>query len=165
MNDPHDRPAASVRTMELIVATLLFLLGATVIYDSVRLGAQWADDGPQAGYFPFYIGLSICISTAVIFFRAVAAKKHGTFVGRAALVLVLKMLVPSILYTVGIRFLGIYLASTIFIVFFMMWLGKYSWAKALPTGLGTSAAFFLLFEVWFNVPLPKGPVEAMLGLD
>lgn len=165
MSDHHDRPAASVRTMEFVVAGLLFLLGAVVVFDSVRLGARWGDDGPQAGYFPFYIGLSICISTAIIFFRAMAVKSHKSFVSREAFLLVMKMLVPSIVYVVAIRFLGIYVASTIFIVFFMIWLGKYSWTRAVPVGLGTSIVFFLLFEVWFRVPLPKGPLEALLGLD
>jgi hypothetical protein len=69
MHDNKDRPAASTRTAELVVAFLIFALGATVIWDSVRLGARWGDDGPQAGYFPFYIGLLICLSTGIIFFR------------------------------------------------------------------------------------------------
>ncbi len=165
MNDHNERPATSVRTMELVVAVLLFLLGAVVIYDSTRLGAKWAADGPEAGYFPFYIGLLICISTGVIFFRALALKARKTFVTREALSLVMKMLVPSIVYAIAIRFLGIYVASTIYIIFFMIWLGKYSWAKAVPVGLGVSVVFFLLFEVWFKVPLPKGPLEAALGLN
>ena len=165
MNDHNERPAATVRTMELAVAVALFVLGAVVMYDSIRLGARWAADGPEAGYFPFYIGLAICISTAVIFFRALPSKARKTFVTRDALGLVLKMLVPSIIYAVAIAFLGIYVASTIYIIFFMLWLGKYSWAKALPVGIGVSVVFFLLFEVWFAVPLPKGPLEAALGLN
>jgi hypothetical protein len=165
MNDHNERPAATVRTMEMVVAVLLFVLGTVVIYDSIRLGVRWADDGPQAGYFPFYIGLLICISCAVIFFRAIASKSRKSFVSREALALVLKMLIPSIVYAVAIAFLGIYVASTIFIVGFMVWLGKYSWLKALATGIGVNVTFFLLFEVWFKVPLPKGPLEAALGLN
>ena len=167
MHDDHDRPAASTRTMELVVACLIFALGATVIWDSVRLGARWGDDGPQAGYFPFYIGLLICFSTGVIFFRALAdkAKRGKSFVSRGQLALVMKMLVPSIIYTVLIKWLGIYVASTIFIAFFMRWLGKMPWAKTAAVALGVSVVFFLLFEVWFKVPLPKGPLESWLGLD
>jgi hypothetical protein len=150
--------------MEMVVAVLLVVLRTVVIYDSVRLGFRWADDGPQAGYFPFYIGLLICISTAVIFFRALPSTARKSFVSRGALALVMKMLVPSIVYVVAISFLGIYVASSIYIVFFMIWLGKYSWAKSLPVGVGVSVVFFMMFEVWFKVPLPKGPLEAALGL-
>ncbi|HSD41838.1 MAG TPA: tripartite tricarboxylate transporter TctB family protein [Burkholderiales bacterium] len=167
MNDNKDRPAASTRTIELVVAALIFAFGATVMWDSVRLGARWGADGPQAGYFPFYIGLLICLSTGVIFFRALAdkAKAAKPFVSRGQLLLVMKMLVPSIGYAILIKLAGIYVASTLFIAFFMRWLGKSPWGKTAAVALGVSVVFFLLFEVWFKVPLPKGPLEAWLGLD
>src|SRR3989304_150409 len=87
MNDKNARPAATIRTLELVVAALLFVFGAVVIADSIRLGARWADDGPQAGYFPFYIGLLNCVPAAVVFVRALGdkAKAAKTFVGRGAL--------------------------------------------------------------------------------
>jgi hypothetical protein len=34
----------------------------------------------------------------------------------------------------------------------------------LAVSVGTSVALFLVFELWFQVPLPKGPLENMLGL-
>ena len=40
MNDKNDRPAATIRTLELAVAALLFVFGAVVIADSIRLGAR-----------------------------------------------------------------------------------------------------------------------------
>ena len=49
--------------MEIAVALLLFAVGALVVVDSYRLGANWGDDGPQSGYFPFYIGLLLCIAS------------------------------------------------------------------------------------------------------
>ncbi len=162
-----DRSAVSVRTVELAVAVLFFVFGAVVAGDSYRIGASWGAEGPQAGYFPFYIGLIICFSSAWIFVRALwaKAKAHDSFVSRGQLTLVLKMLIPSIVYVVLIALIGIYVASTLFIAFFMLWLGKYSWAKTVPIAVGVSVAFFMLFEVWFNVPLPKGPLEVLLGLD
>ena len=54
------RAAFSQKSAEIAVAALFFLLGVIVIYDSVRVGIRWADDGPQSGYFPFYIGLMVC---------------------------------------------------------------------------------------------------------
>src|SRR5512143_165672 len=50
------------RTVEVIVALLLLGFGALVAVDSHRLGSSWGSDGPQSGYFPFYIGLLICFS-------------------------------------------------------------------------------------------------------
>ena len=47
----------------------------------------------------------------------------------------------------------------------MRWLGKYAWWKIVVVSLGTMVAFYLMFEIWFQVPLPKGPLESLLGLD
>lgn len=167
MPDHHERAAASTRTLELAVAALAFLLGALVVYDSWRIGARWADDGPQSGYFPFYVGLLICGSSAITFVRnlgdAKAARRPFVTVGQ--LRMVLSMLVPTVIYVVMIRYLGIYVASTLFIGLFMVWLGKYGWLKAALVSVAVSVVFFLLFEMWFRVPLPKGPLEAALGLN
>lgn len=172
----NDRPAASTRTVELVTAALVFLFGALVVYDSIRLGFRWASDGPQAGYFPFYIGLLICVSSVVIFVRGLrnAALGQKVFVYRGQLNLILKFMVPSFVYAlliggvaigpIEIGGLGIYVASVLFIAFFMMWLGKYSFAKSAAVALGVALFFFLVFEMWFKVPLPKGPLEALFGL-
>jgi hypothetical protein len=161
------RPALSLRTAEIFTAGLFFLLGAIVIYDSVRLGAKWAEDGPQPGYFPFYLGVIICIASAINLARALMLRGEAnkTFVQRGALRLVLAVLVPSAIYVASIGWIGIYVSSALFIGFFMRWLGKYPWWKVAAVSSGTSAVFFLIFENWFKVPLPKGPLESLLGLN
>jgi hypothetical protein len=163
--DSQDLPAASMRATELVVAGILFLLGALVVWESGRLGAQWGDDGPQAGYFPFYIGLFICVSSLIVFGRAAfdARGSRRALVTRGQLKLVLLLLAPSIVYVGLIQVLGMYVASSLFVAFFMLYLGRYSLLKTLPVALGVSLAFFVLFEVWFKVPLPKGPLEAAIG--
>ncbi len=159
------RAAFGVRAAELVTAALIFALGAVVIFDSKRLGAGWADDGPQAGYFPFYIGLLICAAAAVNFAAALRKGKDGTFVEVGQLKLVLAVLVPTIAYVALIAWLGIYVASAVFVAFFMRWLGKYAWWLVAAVSLGNSAFFFAVFEIWFKIPLPKGPLEAVLGLN
>ncbi len=168
MNNPEksERSAASSRTLELVIAAIILTFGAAVVFDSWRLGARWGDDGPQSGYFPFYIGLLILVSSGVICFRAWGDKKLASkrFVSVEQLKLVLMVLIPSIVYVGLIQWLGIYVASMLFIGFFMMWLGKYSIVKTVPLAFAVMAAFFLIFEVWFKVPLPKGALETLLGL-
>jgi putative tricarboxylic transport membrane protein len=160
------RAAFSQTSAELVVAALFFLVGAIVIYDSWRLGAGWGEDGPQAGYFPFYIGLMVCAASAVNFGLALFGKRdrEKAFVEVAALKLVLSVLVPAAIYVALIGWTGIYVASTVFIAFFMRWLGKYAWWKVAAVSIGNSVVFFVIFEFWFKVPLPKGPLESLLGL-
>ncbi len=159
--------AASVRTLELVVAALILVFGAAVMFDSWRLGASWAEDGPQAGYFPFYIGLLVVIASVTVFVRALRNSQLAarSFVGRDQLRMILMLLVPSIVYVALIQMIGIYVASILFIAFFMLWLGKYSIVRAAAVSVGVMVAFFLVFEIWFKVPLPKGPIEAALGLN
>ncbi len=163
------RAVGSVRLWEMIVAGAFLAFGALVVWDSRRLGSQWASDGPQAGYFPFYIGLIICIASAINLWRAFGMGAAGgkPFVRWDQLRMVLIVMVPCSFYVLlianPIYNFGIYEASAIFIALFMRLLGKYSWAKAAAVGVATVVVFFLMFEIWFQVPLPKGPIEALLG--
>ena len=167
MNQDPDRPASSVRAMELAVAGLIFAAGLIVMYDSLRLGNRWGDDGPQPGYFPFYVGLLLCVSSAITFVRAVMnrALSDAVFVTRGQLRLVLLVLVPTIVYVSLIDWGGIYVTSIIFIAWFMRALGRYSWFKSVLIPVIVMVAFFAVFEFWFQVPLPKGPLEAALHLN
>jgi len=159
------RVASRRKSAEAVVAALFLLAGGLVVYDSVRLGAKWADDGPQAGYFPFYIGAILCVSALVNFVSAVRAGENEAFVETEQLKLVMAVLVPSAIYVSLVGWLGIYAASILFIGFFMRWLGKYEWWKLAAVSVGNSVFFFLVFEIWFKIPLPKGPIEAWLRLN
>ena len=162
----EQRAALRDKTAELVVAGFTFLLGAIVVFDSWRLGAKWAADGPQTGYFPFYVGLILCIASIINFVRGLllSKKDNGVFVEVGQLKLVLSVLVPSSVYVALVGWLGIYVPSILYIAFFMRWLGKYAWWKAVLVSVGTSVFFYAVFEIWFQVPLPKGPVESLLGL-
>ena len=167
----QDRAVGSTRAWEIIVAALFLVFGAVMVWESRRLGASWASDGPQAGYFPFYIGMFICIASAINLLAAInsGAKGERAFVMASQLKMVLVVVVPSIVYVALIAnpvySIGIYEASALFVAYFMRHLGKYGWGKIVAVSLGVQAVFFLMFEVWFKVPLPKGPIEAMLGFQ
>ena len=155
------------RLVELVVAFGLFVVGVVVIVDSQRLGAGWADDGPQAGYFPFYLGLLVCAASVINFIQAlrIRAKQDRVFVRADEFKLVLSVFLPTLAYVGLIAWLGIYVASTLFIGFFMRWLGRYGWPMLIAVSVGVSVVFFCVFELWFKVPLPKGPLELWIGLS
>ena len=154
------------RWVELVVALLIMVGGAVVIMDSLRVGIAWAEDGPMAGYFPFFIGCVLVLTAGwiagrtLVQWRKLAGK---TFVSQIELRPVLSMLLPTIAYVFLIYLIGIYVASAIYIAAFMMWQGKFRALPALVASVGVPVALFLLFEVWFLVPLPKGPIEHLLG--
>lgn len=158
-----EQSAVSMRTMEIVVALIIMVLGAIVVYDSHRLGSSWGDDGPQSGYFPFYIGLLLCFSSIGTLVQTLLDKSEESesFVSRDKLKLVLTVLFPALLYVAGVQYIGLYLASAIYIAFFMVWLGKYSWLKSVAVALGVTISLFLMFEVWFKVPLFKGTLDPL----
>ena len=167
----QDRPVGSVRVWEAVVGAAFLVFGAIVVWDSQRLGAKWASDGPQAGYFPFYIGCLIVIASVANLIQVFAAREAlaKPFVKLGQLRMILVVIVPSAIYVFLIANpwmpLGIYVASAIFIAFFMRYLASYSWPKIVAVSLGTMVTFFVMFEIWFRVPLPKGPLETLLGFN
>ena len=157
------RGAVSERTVGAVTAIVFFLIGVVMIVDNYRIGAGWAPDGPQAGYFPLRIGVIICIAAAVVLFQTLRGERGKAFVTFARLRHVLVVLVPTIVFVLAIKFLGIYVASALFIAAFMRAMDRFSWLKTIVVSIGVSAMLFWLFELQFLVPLPKGPLESMFG--
>jgi hypothetical protein len=149
-------------TVDAVVAAILFGFGAVVVVQAWALGAGWTSDGPGAGYFPFYIGLILCIASAGNFVIAIRSRRRGDagFVDREQLVRVLSVFVPAIFYVLAVVFVGL-TSSAIYISVLMVILGKYPAWKAAFLGVLVSAAFFLMFEVWFKVPLYKGSLNLL----
>ena len=176
MNDQEtgDDGGISTRTMEIVVALLLLAVSALVVYDSYRLGSKWGDDGPQSGYFPFYIGLLLGIASvatlAGVFLKdarrgePAAPGAEPRFVAWGQLKLVLSVLVPAVVYVLGVQLFGMYVASAVYIALFMRWLGHYSWVKSVGIAVAVTATIFVLFEIWFKVPLYKGVYDALAWL-
>jgi hypothetical protein len=160
------RVAFRTKSAEIAVAALFLFAGVLVMYDSVRLGSTWGDDGPKPGYFPFYIGLIMTIAALMNLARGfvIPSDKNPPFVLAGQLKMVLTVLVPTAIYAGAITWIGIYTASALFIAFFMRWLSKYAWWKIAVVSVGVVVMLYFIFERWFLVPLPKGPLEHMLGL-
>ena len=158
-----EKSAASTRTLEIVTALSFLVVGSLVMWDSSRIGAGWGADGPQSGYFPFYIGLLMNIASLMNLVLAVRSSNAKSFVSRPAIKLVLAIFLPCLVYVAVMQWVGLYVASVIFIAVFMRWQGKFSIFKSTLTSLSVVAVLFVMFEIWFKVPLIKGPLEAALG--
>jgi putative tricarboxylic transport membrane protein len=163
--DRIHRGGFSHSAVDALTALAIFIVGVVMMVDNYKIGAGWAPDGPESGYFPFRIGAILCIASIVVFLRSLFAKqrKRDVFVSWKRFRLVLMVLLPTAVYVLAIQLTGIYVASAIFIAAFMRVMDKYSWLKAVMVGVGVSVTMFWMFEVQFMVPLPKGPVEALFG--
>jgi putative tricarboxylic transport membrane protein len=152
------------KTVEAGVTLAIALFGVIVIIGSVKAGINWGAEGPRAGFFPFYVGIAIVAASAVNLWNALREDDKGLFAEWGQLRQVMSVVVPTAIYVGVMPFTGLYLASMIFIAWFMRWLGKYSWLTVAAVAIGMPVVTYLIFERWFLVPLPKGPVEEWLGL-
>ena len=169
-NESNEEVADSVvsnRTMNLAVSSTLMAIASVVMIDSYRLGAGWAKDvGPDSGYFPFYVALIMFATSAVTLVQHFLWKSPdggGSFIAHGELMMVLQVLVPMTIFVILSIYIGIYISMVLFIGFFMTWHGRYPPYKTVPIAIAVPIVLFVIFEIWFLVPLPKGPFEAWLG--
>ena len=155
-----------MRWPELLMAAFMLGIAVLVIIDSRRVGTDWGDDGPKSGYFPFYIGLMLALSSAWILVSQLRRWSRDTevFAEHDQLRLVMAVFVPMVVYVALIFGIGIYFSSALLIGYFMFRYGRYSWAITLPVAIGVPLFFYVVFERWFLVMLPKGPIETLFGL-
>lgn len=152
-----------MRSADLITASLLMLMGGVVVFDAVRLGIGWGTDGPQSGFFPFWLGVLMVVACAAITVQAWHRNSSERFVTPAKLTLVLKVLLPAVGLVVLTQWLGLYVSSALYVAVYMRWIGRHAWGTVVACALGTAVLSFLVFDRWFLVPMPKGPLETWLG--
>jgi hypothetical protein len=154
----------SHRVVEMGVAVAMVAFGAIVIYGSLQVGIGWGAEGPKSGFFPFYLGVVIIATSILNMLAANTLDRRKVFADWSQLRSVLSIVIPTAIYVVAVPWAGIYLCSIILISAFMKWLGRYSIAFSAAVAVGVMVSIYLLFEKWFLVPLPKGPIEDYFGL-
>ena len=75
----------------------------------------------------------------------------------------LRIVLPATLMVILITPLGLYVASALYMAFYMRWVGRHRWPTTMAVAVGLSVVTFVIFERWFLVPMPKGPLETWLG--
>lgn len=163
-------PSAVVFTrfaVELAMALVTGALGAAVTFGALEFGTGWGDAGPQPGYFPFYIGIIVMLASAATLVEVfVNRERHRStaFLRRDQALRVLAFFGPMVAFVVVAALLGLYVALIAYLTATMLVQGRYSLPRALAVSLVAAVAFYLVFEVWFKVPLLKGPLEPLLGI-
>jgi hypothetical protein len=153
--------------VENIVAGLTMAFGFLIMAGSLQVGIDWGVEGPKPGFFPFYISLFIIIGSIINLVQVNTGQgevRRGVFSTWEQLRRVLAVVVPAVAYVAFVPFLGMYVSSVLLIAVFMLWLGGYRLWMTLPIAIGIPVLAYLVFERYFQIPLPKGPVEYWLGL-
>jgi hypothetical protein len=152
-----------MRAADVITAAVLMLLGGVVLYDAVRLGIGWGTSGPGSGFFPFWLAVIMLVTCVLILVQAMRRPTDRSFVSRAAAGPVLAVLGPAAGMVVLTQLIGLYVAAALYMGFYMRWIGRHAWPVTLGLAVAIPVVTFVIFERWFLVPMPKGPLEAWLG--
>jgi len=163
---PDDSPAvARQSTVEVTTLAVLLSFALLMAYDNWKTGIAWEPTGPAAGYFPFYVAM--ILGGACLFGLAQEFRKRGgpaqAFVSRNQFRRVLQVFFPTLLFVPATQWLGLYVASFLLIAGFMIAVGHIKAWKSLLTAFIFSAVMFGVFEVAFDVIMPKGPLEHLFG--
>jgi hypothetical protein len=163
-SSPASGAGPTQRAVETGVAVAMLLFAAIVIYGAWLAGINWGAEGPRAGFFPFYVGLAILLASLINLAQALSSGGGRLFADWDQLRQVLAVVIPTAIYVALVPWIGLYIASFLLIAVFMKWLGRYGFGLTLAVAIGVPVLAFLMFEKWFLVPLPKGPIEELLGL-
>jgi putative tricarboxylic transport membrane protein len=149
-----------MRKADVVVALGLMAVGLLVIGDSIRLGFGWGISGPQAGFFPFYMGLGIVICTFFIVLRAIRIlKKEGSgkpLIMEGGLPQILWVLLPATGMVLLSELIGLHLATVLYLAFYMGVLGKIHWGKVILLSILVPLVIYIVFDRLFLIPLPEG---------
>ena len=158
-------PVVATRTVDIITSLLLLALAALFCFDNWRTGIAWAPDGPQAGYFPFYLGLILAAASlyGLITTLVTGAGATQIFLTRDQLLRVVQVFIPTLLFCLLTQWLGLYVASFFLIAGFMRIIGRIALWKSMLTALLFAIIMFVTFDIAFDVIMPKGPLEAAFG--
>ena len=151
------------RTVDLVTAVVILTVGLVVVSDSLRLGAGWGGDGPRSGFFPFWLGTILVLAAVALLAQAWRRGARVPFVSRQKLRPVLIVLLPAIGLVLVTEWLGLYVASALYLGGYMRVVGAHRWRSVLLVAIGVPVVTFFVFEKWFLVPMPKGPLEIWLG--
>jgi hypothetical protein len=160
------RALVSRTTMEVATALATAAIGAAVMWGSVEHDLGWGDSGPAAGDFPFRIGALIVLASLVNIGVALWHRRTdlSAFVTRQEFGRVLAFGLPIVAFVFVTVWLGLYVATVLYLVGAMVFQGGYRLVVALAVGIGVAVVMRLVFPIWFKVPLLIGPLETWLGL-
>lgn len=158
--------ALTRHTLEVAAAVAVIAAAGLTLYGSAGLDTGWGAGGPQSGYFPFRLGLILLVVGGLLLaqaWRERPTRSQEVFATVEQLRRSAALFVPTTLLVLAMPWLGVYVSGAVFLTAMAHRHGHFGWPRSLALGVGAMGLFFGVFELWFNVPLAKGPLETWLG--
>ncbi|HEY3303428.1 MAG TPA: tripartite tricarboxylate transporter TctB family protein [Candidatus Binatia bacterium] len=156
-----------MRKADNACGAVLLVLGGLILWESLKLRIGWGLNGPEAGFFPFWLAVGLVLCSAIILVQAFLNRSSSAdkpFIQEGGLTPVLKVALPAFGMVALTEAFGLYPAAAIYLAFYMRWIGKHRWAATLAVSLALPVASYFVFDRWFLIPMPKGHWTWISGL-
>jgi putative tricarboxylic transport membrane protein len=156
-----------MRKADITVALCLLGLAVLVAWESLQLNIGWGLNGPEGGFFPFWLAVGLGVCGTIILAQAIwqASPLRGQrLVRRGGWVPMLQVALPASALVLLTQMIGLYPAAALYIAFYMRWIGRHHWLLVLAISLCIPLGSYFLFDKWFLIPMPKGWWGEQLGL-
>ncbi len=158
-----------MRKADTICALVILAIGLVAVLDARRYGIfGWGAAGPEPGLYPFLLGGGVIVGSLMIlgqaYLRSPRDEPDEAFIPPGALKPILCVAIPAALMLFLTEFIGLYLASGLYLAVYMRWIGKYRWITVAAYSILIPLAGYIMFEKWFLIPVPEGSLTSRLGL-
>ena len=156
-----------MRQADIAFALCLLGLAVLVARESLQLNIGWGLNGPEGGFFPFWLAVGLGVCSMSILVRAIwqaSSTLHQPLVRKGGWVPLLKVAIPATVMVALTELIGLYLAAALYIAFYMRGIGRHHWLLVLAVSICIPLGSYFLFDKWFLIPMPKGWWGAYLGL-
>jgi len=144
------------RAVEIGTVVCLLLLSVLLLSESIDLGPGWGESGPQPGFFPFVLTVAMIVGALGVLYANGYREPNllPFFEASQEVTDLLRVGVPILAAIILVRWLGIYVASGLYLAFFMAWYGRFRWYQALAGGIVLPVIMWLTLREGFNIPMP-----------
>jgi hypothetical protein len=158
-----------MRKGDIICAGVILCLGILVMYDSIRLNIGWGMNGPEPGFYPFIMSLIVVIGSLMVINLAVGRKgvsqSDKPFFPEGSKKPVLNVIIPAVVMVILTEYVGLYLAAGLYLAFYMRWIGRHRWGTVILISVIVPLSTYVVFDMVFLVPTPKGSLEGIIGFE
>ena len=136
-------------------ALVLTVLGVVILTISLAYGfGTFRRPGP--GLYPFFIGVSIFIFSAVLLISEFRSPRSAPLFGTGGIQTFLLMTATFCLWIAVMPFLGYVIVTLLATYAFCKIMRLEGWWKPLALSAGTALFIYLMFDYWLYIDLPRG---------
>jgi putative tricarboxylic transport membrane protein len=146
--------------MEQISSILLLLFSVFICFFSYKLSIGSVRN-PNAGFFPFYLGITLGLLSINNFMRAIAQTKKSIDTIKT---LHNDISWKNIIFTIFVLFsypllletFGFLVSTFLFIALFLRFIEPQRWLIILGVGGAVAIIFYFVFQYWLKIQFPLG---------